>query len=54
MSVATSMYDAEDMVLVLGTKQWISLSNALEELNVPVSTATMFCVNMAVNRQCLQ
>jgi hypothetical protein len=39
--------EAEYMVLVLATKHWILLTNAFEELNVPVTHATMFCNSMA-------
>jgi hypothetical protein len=46
-SVATSTCEAEYMALALAMKQWIWLTNALEELNVPVSNAAMFCDNKA-------
>jgi hypothetical protein len=46
-SVATSTCEAEYMALALATKQWIWLANALEELNVPVTNAPMFCDNKA-------
>jgi hypothetical protein len=46
-SVATSTCDAEYMALALVTKQWLWLTNALEELNVPVTNAAMFCDNKA-------
>jgi hypothetical protein len=46
-SVATSTCEAEYMALALATKQWIWLTNALEELNVPVTNAAMFCDNKA-------
>jgi hypothetical protein len=45
--VATSTCEAEYMALPLGTKQWIWLTNALEELNMPVTNAAMFCDNKA-------
>jgi hypothetical protein len=45
MTVATSTCEAEYMALALTTKQWIWLTNALEELNVPVTNATIFCDN---------
>jgi hypothetical protein len=35
------------MALVLATKQWTWLTNALQELNVQVTNATMFCDNKA-------
>jgi hypothetical protein len=35
------------MALALAMKQWIWLMNALEELNVPVTNAAMFCDNKA-------
>jgi hypothetical protein len=46
-SVATSTCEAEYMALALATKQWIWLTNALEELNMPVTNAAMFCNNKA-------
>jgi hypothetical protein len=45
--MATSLCEAEYMALVLATKQWIWLTNALEELNMPVTNAAMFCDNKA-------
>jgi hypothetical protein len=45
--VATSTCEAEYMALALATKQWIWLTNALEELNVPVTNGGMFCDNKA-------
>jgi hypothetical protein len=45
--VATSTCEAEYMALALATKQWIWLTNALEELNVSVTNATIFCDNTA-------
>jgi hypothetical protein len=45
--VATSTCEAEYMALALPTKQWIWLTNALEELNMPVTNAAMFCDNKA-------
>jgi hypothetical protein len=45
--VATSTCEAEYMALALATKQWIWLTNALKELNVPVTNAAMFCDNKA-------
>jgi hypothetical protein len=35
------------MALALGSKQWIWLIKAVEELNVPVTNAAMFCDNKA-------
>jgi hypothetical protein len=35
------------MALALATKQWIWLTNALKELNVPFTNAAMFCDNKA-------
>jgi hypothetical protein len=35
------------MALALATKQWIWLMNSLEELNVLVTNAAMFCDNKA-------
>jgi hypothetical protein len=35
------------MALTLAMKQWIWLTNALEELNVPVTNAAMLCDNKA-------
>jgi hypothetical protein len=46
-SMATSTCEAEYMALALATKQWIWLTNALEELNVPVINAAMLCDNKA-------
>jgi hypothetical protein len=46
-SVVTSTCEAEYMALALTTKQWIWLTNALEELNVLVTNAAMFCDNKA-------
>jgi hypothetical protein len=46
-SVATSTCEAEYMALALATKQWIWLRNAVEELNVPVTNAPIFCDNKA-------
>jgi hypothetical protein len=43
----TSTSEAEYMARVLATKQWIWLMNALEELNVLVTNAPMFCDNKA-------
>jgi hypothetical protein len=43
--VVTSTCEAEYIALALATKQWIWLTNALEELNVPVTNAAMFCDN---------
>jgi hypothetical protein len=45
--VATSTCEAEYMALALATKQWIWLTITLEELNVPVTNAAMFCDNKA-------
>jgi hypothetical protein len=45
--VASSTYEAEYIALALATKQWIWLTNALEELNVPVTNAALFCDNNA-------
>jgi hypothetical protein len=45
--MATSTCEAEYMALSLATKQWIWLTNALEELNLPVTNAAMFCDNKA-------
>jgi hypothetical protein len=45
--VVTSTCEAEYIALELGTKQWIRLMNAPEELNVPVTNADMFCHNKA-------
>jgi hypothetical protein len=39
------MCEAESMVLALATKQWIWFTNSLEELNVLVTNAAMFCDN---------
>jgi hypothetical protein len=46
-SVASSTCEAEYMALALATKQWIWLTNTLEELNVLVPNAAMFCDNKA-------
>jgi hypothetical protein len=46
-SVVTSTCEAEYMALALATKQRIWLTNTLEELNVPMTTAAMFCDNKA-------
>jgi hypothetical protein len=46
-SVATSTCKAEYMALALATKQWLRLTNTLEELNVSVTNAAMFCDNKA-------
>jgi hypothetical protein len=46
-SVMTSTYEGEYMALALATKQWIWLTNALNELNMPVTNTTMFCNNKA-------
>jgi hypothetical protein len=46
-SVATATCEAEYMALALATKQWIWLTNPLEELNVPVTNAAMFYDNNA-------
>jgi hypothetical protein len=46
-SVATSMCDAEYMAIAKATKQWIWLTNTLEELNGPVTNAIIFCDNKA-------
>jgi hypothetical protein len=35
------------MALALAMKQWIWLTNALEELNMPITNAAMFCDNKA-------
>jgi hypothetical protein len=35
------------MALALTTKQWIWLTNAREELNMPITNAAMFCDNKA-------
>jgi hypothetical protein len=43
----TSIYEPEYMPLALATKQCIWLTNALEELNVAVTNAAMFCDNKA-------
>jgi hypothetical protein len=45
--MVTSTCEAEYMALALATKQWIWLTNTLEELNVPVTNAAMFCDNKA-------
>jgi hypothetical protein len=45
--VATSPYETEYMALGLTIKQWIWLTKTREELNVPVTNATMFCDNKA-------
>jgi hypothetical protein len=45
--VATSTCEAEYMALALSTKQWIWLTNTLEELNMPVTNAAIFCDNKA-------
>jgi hypothetical protein len=55
-SVATFTCDAEYMALAFATKQWIWLTNALEELNVPVASCTMYCdykaaINIAYNHK---
>jgi hypothetical protein len=42
-SVVTSTYEAEYMVVGFATKQWIWLLNALEECNVSVTNAAIFC-----------
>jgi hypothetical protein len=44
-SVATSTCEAEYTAIAFAMKQWIWLTNALEELNVPVTNAAMFCDN---------
>jgi hypothetical protein len=46
-SVATSTCQAEYIALERATKQWIWLTNGLEELNMPVTNAAMFCDNKA-------
>jgi hypothetical protein len=46
-SVVTSPCEAEYMALALATKQWIWLTNAFDELNVPVTNAPMFYYNKA-------
>jgi hypothetical protein len=45
--VVTSTCEAEYMALALATKQWIWLTNVLEELNLLVTNAGMFCDNKA-------
>jgi hypothetical protein len=45
--VATSTCEPEYMALALATKQWIWLTNALEELNVLVTNAAMYYYNKA-------
>jgi hypothetical protein len=42
------MCETEYMALTLSTKEWNSLTNAVEELNVPLTTAAMFCDNKAI------
>jgi hypothetical protein len=44
-SVATSTCDAEYIALALATKQWIWLTNTLEELNLRVTIVAIFCHN---------
>jgi hypothetical protein len=46
-SVSTSTCDADYMAHALATKQCIWLTNTLEELNMPVTNAAMFCNNKA-------
>jgi hypothetical protein len=46
-SVATSTCEAEYMALAFTTKQWIWLTNALKELNMPLTNAAIFCDNKA-------
>jgi hypothetical protein len=46
-SVVTSTCEVEYMGLELATNQWIWLTNALEELNLPVTNAATFCDNRA-------
>jgi hypothetical protein len=46
--VVTSTWEAEYLALALATKQGIWLTNALEELNVPVTIAAMCCDNTTV------
>jgi hypothetical protein len=46
-SVATSICEAEYMAHALAMNQWIWLTHALEEPNVPVTNETMFGDNMA-------
>lgn len=46
-SIATSTCEAEYMALALATKQWIWLTNALVELNIPIYNNAMFCDNKA-------
>jgi hypothetical protein len=41
------MCEAEYMALALATQQWIWLTHALEECNMPVPNAAMFCDNKA-------
>jgi hypothetical protein len=45
--VAISTYEAEYMALALAIKQWIWFTNALEELNVLVTNAAIYCHNRA-------
>jgi hypothetical protein len=47
MSMVTSICEAEYMALTLATTQWIWLTNALEETNMPITNAAMFCDNQA-------
>jgi hypothetical protein len=46
-SVASSIYEPKYKGLALSTKQLIWLTNALEELNVPVTNAAVVCDNKA-------